>query len=41
MGRQGLLQISTPTVEESAAAAALINEVLNRLASPLAEPAVA
>jgi hypothetical protein len=41
LGRQGLLQISTPTVEESAAAAALINEVFDRLASPLEQPAVA
>ncbi|HYM75563.1 MAG TPA: hypothetical protein VE377_06255 [Candidatus Dormibacteraeota bacterium] len=41
MGRQGLLQISGPTVEGSAAAAALIIEALDRLALPLAEPAVA
>ena len=41
LGRQGLLQISTPTVKESIAAAALINEVADRLASTLAEPAVA
>ncbi len=32
-GRQVLLQISTPTVEESAAAAALISEVFERLTS--------
>ncbi len=41
LGRQGLLQISTPTVEESAAAAAMINETFDRLASSLAAPAVA
>ena len=41
LGRQGLLQISTPTVEESAAAAAVINEVCDRLTSTLAEPTVA
>jgi hypothetical protein len=33
LGRQGLIQISTPTVEESAAAAALINVAVDRLAS--------
>ena len=41
LGRQGLLQIPTPTVEESAAAAALINEAFGRLAAPLPELAVA
>jgi hypothetical protein len=41
LGRQGLLQISTPTAEESAAAATLISEVFDRLASPLEQPAVA
>jgi hypothetical protein len=41
LGRQGLLQISTPTAEESAAAAILISEVFDRLASPRAQPAVA
>jgi hypothetical protein len=41
LGRQGLLQISTPTAEESAAAATLISQVFDRLASPLAQPAVA
>ena len=40
-GRQVLLQISTPTVEESAAAAALINAVFDRLTSTFADPAVA
>jgi hypothetical protein len=41
LGRQGLLQISTPTAEECAAAATLISEVFDRLASPPAQPAVA
>jgi len=41
LGRQGLLQISTPTAEESVAAAALINEAFDRLAAPLAQSAVA
>ncbi len=41
LGRQGLLQISTPTAEESAASATLISEVFDCLASPLAQPAVA
>ena len=41
LGRQGLLQISAPTLEQSAAAAALINESFARLASSLARPAVA
>jgi hypothetical protein len=41
LGRQGLLQISTPTVEESAAAAALINEIFDRLTSKFAERTVA
>jgi hypothetical protein len=41
LGRQGLLQISTPTVEESTAATATINDVLGRLSLPLGEPAVA
>ena len=40
-GRQVLLQISTPTGEESAAAAALISEVFERLTSTFAKPAVA
>jgi hypothetical protein len=34
LGRQGLLQISTPTAEEIAAAAALINVTFDRLAVP-------
>ena len=33
LGRQGLLQISTPTAEEIAAAAALINVAFDRVAS--------
>lgn len=33
LGRQGLLQISTPTAEEIAAAAALINAASDRLSS--------
>ncbi len=41
LGRQRLLQISTPTVAESAAAAALINEFFDRLSSTFEEPAVA
>src|SRR5207248_5887104 len=40
-GRQVLLQISTPALEESAAAAALITEVFERLTSTFAKPAVA
>lgn len=36
LGRQGLLQISTPTLEESAAAAALIDAAFDRHTSPLA-----
>jgi hypothetical protein len=40
-GRQGLLQISTPTQEESAAAAASVNEAFDRLGADLPEPAVA
>lgn len=41
LGRQGLLQISAPTAEESAEAAALVDVAFDRVASPLAEPAVA
>lgn len=41
LGRQGLLQISTPTVAESVAAAALLNDALSRIGSTLATPAVA
>ena len=38
LGRQGLLQISTPTKEESEAAAALVNVAFDGMAS---SPAVA
>lgn len=41
LGRQGLLQISTPTEAETAAATALVTEAVDHLGSPLAEPAVA
>jgi hypothetical protein len=41
LGRQGLLQISTPIVEESAAAGARINEVCGPLTSTFAKPTVA
>jgi len=41
LGRQGLLQISMPTEEESAAASASVNEACDRLGSALAEPALA
>lgn len=41
LGRQGLLQISMPTGEDSAAAAVLVKEAFDRLGSPLAEPALA
>lgn len=40
-GRQGLLQITTPTKEESAAAAASVNQAFERLGAALAEPALA
>lgn len=41
LGRQGLLQISTPTAEESAAAAAMINVAFDRMDSTVEQPAVA
>jgi hypothetical protein len=41
LGRQGLLQILTPTEEESTAAAASVNEAFDRLGSALAEPTLA
>jgi hypothetical protein len=41
LGRPGLLQIPTPTDEESPAAAALVKEICGRLGSPLAEPVLA
>ena len=40
-GRQGLLQIPTPTEEESTAAAAWINEAFDRLGVALIEPVLA
>lgn len=41
MGRQGLLQISTPTEEERAAAGEWIRDAFDRPVSALAEPALA
>jgi hypothetical protein len=41
LGRQGLLQISMPTQEESTAAAASLREASDRLSSVLAEPLLA
>jgi hypothetical protein len=41
LGRQGLLQISTPTPEESKAASAYVGETLARLCSRLDQPMVA
>jgi hypothetical protein len=41
IGRQGLLQISTPKPEESTAAAAAVNHAFDHQGSALAEPAVA
>jgi hypothetical protein len=41
LGRQGLLQISAPTVEESAAAAKMIDDALRHLSLPLLKPAAA
>jgi hypothetical protein len=41
LGRQGLLQIPTPSQAESAVASVLVNETVYRLGSPLAQPAVA
>ena len=41
LDRQGLLQISTPTAEESGEAAAQVHLAFDRLGSLLAEPAVA
>jgi hypothetical protein len=40
-GRQGLLQISTPTQDETAAASDLVQRTLSRLGSALPEPALA
>ena len=41
MGRQGLLQIPTPTEEDRSAAGEWIREAFDRLGSALAEPALA
>jgi hypothetical protein len=41
LGRQGLLQIPSPSVEERAAAAAVINQAIERLTSRLEETVVA
>lgn len=41
LGRQGLLQISTPTEEESTAATAYVGETFARLGSLLDQPMVA
>ena len=41
LGRQGLLQISTPTAQESAAAAVVINVAFDRLDSTVDQLAVA
>ena len=41
LGRQGLLQIPTPTEAESALAVVLVNEAVHALRSPLVQPAVA
>jgi hypothetical protein len=41
LGRKGLLQISMPTADESAASAAVINIAFDRLNSKVDEPAVA
>lgn len=40
LGGQGLLQISTPTAEESAAAGAMVNIAFDRLNSTVEQPAV-
>jgi hypothetical protein len=41
LGRQGLLQISTPTQEESTAAATVVSEAHGSISSVFAEPALA
>jgi len=41
LGRQGLLQIPTPTEKESAAAAITVNDAIHSYGSPLAQPTVA
>ena len=40
-GRQGLLQIPSPTEKDSAAAAASVSQAIGHLGSALAEPALA
>jgi hypothetical protein len=40
-GQQGLLQIPTPSEEDSTAAAASVNQAFDRLGSALAEPVLA
>ncbi len=40
-GRQGLLQIPTPTEAQTTAAAAWMNEAFNRLGSPVGKPVLA
>jgi hypothetical protein len=41
LGRQGLLQIPTPTEKESAAAAITVNQAIHSFGSLLAQPTVA
>jgi hypothetical protein len=41
LGRQGLLQVTTPTPEDRSAAKELVHEAFDRLGSPFAEPALA
>jgi hypothetical protein len=41
LGRQGLLQISTPTPEETTAARGLVREAIDRLGATLGAPALA
>jgi len=40
LGRQGLLQVTTPTEEESVAAAASVKDAFDRIGSALPEPAL-
>jgi hypothetical protein len=41
LGRQGLLQISTPTIEERANAATSVNQAFDRPGAIFAQPALA
>jgi hypothetical protein len=41
LGRQGLLQIATPTEDESAAAASSVSEALDHVSSAPVEPVLA